>query len=301
MTRYYSPLSPSEAVDILQEAAGRGRIIGGGTDLLPEIRTGKTAPETLVDISSIPELNQIEIETNQITIGAGVNFSAIKNHPRLQELVPMLTAAAGSIGAGAIQHTATWGGNLIQAMPAADGAIAALALEAKLRILDTNGERWEPVEKTFLGPGQSSLDPSRELLTAIRFSYPEGGWWGTAWKRIGRRSALILPILNCAVKLIPRQEKNEIRIAQAVIAIGPAGKVPFRARTAEQSLQNIPLDEKYFQQAGIISREESQPRGNPLRASREYRLEIIPGLVCGALKEAAMQIQTPNGRTDQIN
>lgn len=298
MTRYYSPLSPMEAVDILQQAAGRGRIIGGGTDLLPEIRTGQAAPETLVDISNITELKQITIETHQITIGAGVNFAVIKNHPRLQKLVPMLTAAAGSIGAGAIQHSATWGGNLIQAMPAADGAIAALALEAKLRILDSNGERWEPVENTFLGPGQSSLDPSKELLTAIRFSYPEDGWWGTAWRRVGRRLALILPILNCAVKLIPHQEKNQIRIARAVIALGPAGKVPFRAASAEQFLQNTPLDEKYFQQAGIISRDESRPRGNPLRASREYRLEIIPGQVYSALKEAAEQIQTRSGNSD---
>jgi CO/xanthine dehydrogenase FAD-binding subunit len=301
MTRYFTPQTPSEAVNILQQAAGKGRVIGGGTDLLPEIRTGKSAPETLVDISNIPELNQIQIESHQVTIGAGVNFAAIKNHPVLNELVPMLTAAAASIGAGAIQQTATWGGNLVQAMPAADGAIAALALEAKLKILDSNGERWESVEKTFLGPGQSSLDSSRELLTAIRFSYPEDRCWGTAWKRIGRRSALILPIMNCAVKLIPRQEKDEIWIAQAVIALGPAGGVPFRATKAEKSLHNIPINENYFQQAGIITRDESQPRGNPLRASREYRLEIIPSLVCSALKEAAEQIQTPSGSTDQID
>lgn len=292
MTLYYTPQTTMEALNILQETAGKARIIGGGTDLLPEIRAGKTVPETLVDISNIPELNQIRIENNQVSIGAGVNFTAIKDHPVLNKLVPMLTAAAASIGAGAIQQTATWGGNLVQAMPAADGAIAALALEAELRILDSKGERWEPVENIFLGPGQSSLDPSKELLAAIRFSYPDNQWWGTAWKRIGRRSALILPIMNCAVKLLPRQTQNEIQIVRAVIALGPAGQVPFRANKAEKSLQNMPINEDYFQQAGIITRDESQPRGNPLRASREYRLDVIPVLVCSALKEAAEQIQT---------
>jgi len=293
MIDYLIPESTAEALEMLQRADGKARILAGGTDLLPDLRRGILHPRQLIDITHISDLRSIEVEVETARIGAAVTFAEIQNHPRLQQHASALTQAAASIGAGGIQQTATWGGNLVQAMPAADGAIAALALEAEARIISPDRDIWIPVERLFQGPGLSAVDPTRELITTLRFSLgDEEGQIGTAWRRMGRREALILPILNCAVKLVIREKSGKAEIQSAVLALGPGGSVPFRAREAEKNLLGKRPTLKNFQLAGEIARREAQPRSSPLRASREYRLAILPGLIQEALQEANQQIES---------
>lgn len=293
MIEYLIPESTVEALEMLQRADGKARILAGGTDLLPELRRGILHPRQLIDITRISDLRSIEVEAETARVGAAVTFAEIRNHPRLQQQASALTQAAASIGAGGIQQTATWGGNLVQAMPAADGAIAALALEVEARIIGPDRDIWIPVERLFQGPGLSAVDPTRELITTLRFSLgDENGQIGTAWRRMGRREALILPILNCAVKLVIQEKSGKAAIQSAVLALGPGGSVPFRAREAEKYLLGKRPTSKTFQLAGEIARREAQPRNSPLRASREYRLAILPGLIQEALQEANQQIES---------
>jgi carbon-monoxide dehydrogenase medium subunit len=131
------------------------------------------------------------------------------------------------------------------------------------------------------------VDSTRQLITGIRFPvHNRFGSWGTAWRRVGRREALILPILNCAGKIHIQEEGSERKITHARLALGPAGPVPFRARKAEEFLVgNLPSHEVWME-AGKLTREEAQPRSSIMRASRKYRLEIIPALVEEVLETA---------------
>ncbi len=284
MTEYVIPAGVQEAIACLEMYRGEARVLAGGTDVLPDMRDGKKTPRCLVDITRIPELNEIEITTEWIQVGAAVTFARIKDEPFFKRHVHALADAAGSVGAIGIQNAATWVGNIVQAMPAADGAVVALALEAELCIMDRGGARWEPVERTFAGPGQSTIDPTRQLITHIRFTRPAGAW-GTAWRRVGRRPSLVLPILNCAVKL--RLNADCTRIERAVVALGPVAPTPFRARQAEAWLVGKAPTSEVFAQAAGLAQTESNPRSSVMRASREYRLELIPALVGEALDNAA--------------
>ncbi|NQS92447.1 MAG: FAD binding domain-containing protein [Chloroflexi bacterium] len=289
MIRYEYPGSIPEAVYILSEMDGKARILAGGTDLLPELRAGEQSPECLVDITQIPELHKIEIQPEAITVGATVTFSDLIRDPFLKDQVPILVQAAASVGAGGIQQAATWAGNIVQAMPAADGIIAALALEAEVKLINSGGENWVPVEDLFQGPGISKVDSTRELVAGIRFPlHPDDSAWGTAWKRIGRRSALVLPILNCGVKLVLQDKSGTLRIKKAILALGPVGPQPFRAKIAEEWLIGKSPEDAVFQQAGELAREEAQPRSSILRASKEYRRKIIPVLVRDAFQESVL-------------
>ena len=345
MTEYLIPNTIEEAVSLLQEHAGRARIIAGGTDVLPDLRKGKLAPACLVDVTRIPELTRIEIRdgaehpeltrtgaedeaehpersgaeskgrsglpvkaasfdsglrpsaqdacrnncectriNGYVTIGAAVTFAMLRQHPYLQTHVHALVEAAASVGAAPIQSAATWGGNLVQAMPAADGAISAVALDAELHVVDASGGRWLPVLSTFLGPGRSAIDPTRQLITAIRFAIPPTPW-GTAWRRAGRRPSLILPTLNCAVKLVLDADGG--RITQAAIALGPVAACPHRAAEAEASLIGRMPGPEAFAEAARLAQQSADPRTSIHRASREYRLAILPALVAEALAIAA--------------
>jgi carbon-monoxide dehydrogenase medium subunit len=89
-------------------------------------------------------------------------------------------------------------GNVVNAMPAADGSVALITLGAEAEVADPAGRTWWTVEELFRGPGLSAVDPTRQMLTAIRFRGTVAAQ-GSAWERIGRRQALALPILNCGV------------------------------------------------------------------------------------------------------
>ena len=294
MTEYLIPSTIEEALHLLSAHSGQAMIIAGGTDVLPDLRKGKHAPACLVDITRIPELTEIRVGDGYVTVGAAVTFAMLREHLYLQQHVHALVEAAASVGAAPIQSAATWGGNLVQAMPAADGAIIAITLGAELRVVDRDGERWIPVLDTFAGPGRSHIDPTRQLITTIRFPIPATPW-GTAWRRAGRRPSLILPTLNCAVKLVL---DNEGRcIIDAAIGMGPVASCPHRAAEAEAYLIGRAPDQATFAEAARLAELGADPRSSIHRASREYRLAILPVLVEEALGVAAERVCRDDANT----
>jgi CO/xanthine dehydrogenase FAD-binding subunit len=290
MTGYVIPGTVKEALALLSTHDGRALVIAGGTDVLPDLHRGTKNVSCLVDITRIPELVGIAVQGSYVQVGAATTFAMLHQHPFIQQYVPALADAASSVGAIGIQTAATWAGNIVQAMPAADGAIVAIALDAEAQIVDERGATWAPVASLFLGPGRSAVDPSRQLITRIRFPVPQAGW-GTAWRRVGRRASLVLPILNCAVKLV----LDGGRIQAVAVALGPVALKPFRARHTEAFLAGKPPLEQVLDEAGRIAREEANPRSSIMRASRAYRLAIIPALVGEALQQALVRANGDGG------
>ena len=132
------------------------------------------------------------------------------------------------------------------------------------------------------------MDPTRQLITHIRFPLPAGRWC-TAWSRLGRRPSLVLPILNCAVRL--DLDETGQHIEQARIALGPVAPRPYRARRAEDYLLGKAPDGQVLARAAELVREEAEPRDSVTRASRAYRLEVIPPLVEAALARAVERMR----------
>ena len=293
MTDYIYPSSVEEAIAHLEAYDGEARIIAGGTDVLPDLRKHKIHPHCLVDVTRIPGLDRITVTEDVVEVGAAVTFAAIENSPFLNQHVQALVDAARSVGAAAIQNAATWVGNIVQAMPAADGAIVAIALEAEARVADRHGAIWQPVESLFGGPGVSNVNPARQVVTHVRFPRHRSRW-GTAWARVGRRPSLVLPILNCAAKLC--LDPDGVRVTRACIALGPVAPRPFRARQAEAFLIGQSADAEFFSQAARIAQGEADPRSSLMRASREYRLAVIPSLVSDVLSAAAVAAKHAGSR-----
>ena len=72
----------------------------------------------------------------------------------------------------------------------------------------------------------------------------------------------------------------------ARISIGPVAPVPFRAGAAEKLLQSRALDEATIREASEVAAREGNPRSSLLRASKEYRIELVRTLTERALSRA---------------
>ena len=127
MTEYLIPDTVEEALCLLEVHAGQAMIIAGGTDVLPDIREGQARARLPGGHHTHPSADgDSGRDGGYVTVGAAVTFAMLREHAYLGQHVHALVEAAASVGAAPIQAVATWGGNLVQAMPAADGAIIAI-------------------------------------------------------------------------------------------------------------------------------------------------------------------------------
>jgi len=283
---YLFPSSVEEALAMLAEREGRARVVAGGTDLIIELTEGRRAADCLVDITRIPELGKITLKDGIIVVGANVTHRQASESPLIRERATVLAQACHAVGSLQIRNVGTLGGNVVNAMPAADGTTALLALEAEAEIADGAGWRWVPLPDLFAGPGVSRVDSTREMLAAFRFQ-ALGERQASALERIARRRALALPVLICAVVVTLNEAGQAFESAR--IALGPVAPLPFRASQAEESLHGAPISLETMARAGEIAMQESHPRSSLLRASKEYRQEVIKVLVRRSLERAVQR------------
>ena len=280
---YENPSSVKECLDLLSGYGGRGRLIAGGTDLMPRILAGTDLPEALIDTAAIEGFDRLEQDGDRIVIGAGVTHARLSRDREIRRMLPALARACESIGSPQIRNVATLAGNVVNAQPAADSAIALVALGASAEIAAGSGARTEPVEDLYAGVGASRISPSRELLTAFHVPGPAPGR-GTAYGRISPRTSLCLPIVNAAVCLDTRQGS----ITSCRISLGPVADRPFRPLEAEALLVGADGDDQdAFDRAASAAARASSPRDSCFRGCSEYRRHLIRILSGTVLREAA--------------
>jgi len=283
---YVRPGSLDEALTILAEGDGSARVIAGGTDLLLDIQQGRHPPvTTLVDITGIPEMLAIAAAGDEIYLGSAVTHTTIVHDPLLNENTLCLIEACGLIGGPQVRNVATIGGNVAHALPAGDGTIALLALQAQAQIASAHGRRWMDLEELFVGPGQASFDRSREILVGFRFK-KRGPDEQTGFRRIMRPQGVAIAILNMAIWL---RGSNETGIEDIRMAIGPAGPRPLRARRTEAILRGRKLSDDVIAQATEALLGEARLRTSPHRATVEYRRHLTGVLLRRTLAAATGQ------------
>lgn len=273
---YLVPKTLNEAVSMHASHRGGAKFIAGGTDVLVKIKERKLAPDYLISLRHIagPERPFVNPETGELHIGAFMTHRSIERSNLVRHKYPILHDAVKNIGSVQIRNVATIGGNLVNAVPSADGAIPLIALDAKARIFGPKGDRVMDLSRFFLGPGQCDLEGS-EILTEIvvpRLS-PRTG---SAYVKHGRREAMELPMLGVGVLL--SLEPDMMTCSRARICLGVAAPTPFRARLAEAYLEGKPVTEIGLSEAGRIAAGESKVRDS-IRGVAWYRREMVDVLV----------------------
>ena len=198
--QYLAPKTLDEAVKAFAAAAGAGRILAGGTDLLVQMRNGVVTPGTIVDIKKIAELTTIEeTAAGGFKIGAAVSGATLRDHAKLKKAWPGVVEAANLIGSTQIQSRATAGGNLCNGSPAGDSVPAMIAAGAIVTIQGPKGRRELAVEKVPKGPGRLNLEPGEIVVAFTLPPRPKGS--SDAYLRMIPRTEMDIAVVGCGVSL----------------------------------------------------------------------------------------------------
>ncbi len=280
---YLRPTNLSQALQAFAQASGPILPIAGGTDLLLDLEQGRHAPvHTLLDVTSIVEMNALEERGEKLFIGAAVPVNRIVQSSLVGAHARAVTEACDLIAGPQVRNVATLGGNVAHALPAADGTIALLALNAQAEVAsgapaavvgDSPNIRSVPFKELFRGPGKSGLKHGEELL--VGFYLPLlAPHQASCFKRIMRPQGVALPIINVAIWL----ERREDVISQIRIAVGPGGPTPWSGTEAESALIGKPLTDETFDVALEALLGQVGFRSSARRASADYRRHIVTGL-----------------------
>ena len=291
--QYIRPNSVSAAIQALASPPGPAIPIAGGTDLLLDLQQGHHPPiHTLVDLTTVPEMNLLELRGDELFIGAAMPLNRIARHPLTISHAQALVEACDLVGGPQVRNVATLGGNVAHALPAADGTIALLALDAEAEIAGRSGSRRVYFGDLFLGPGKSALKHGEELLVGFYLSTAMSGQTASAFKRIMRPQGVALPIINLAIWL--GREKNTIENIR--IAVGPGSATPFRATAAEETLCGRCLSAKTFETALEALLGQVNFRSSARRASADYRRHLVTGLFKDTLEAVWERTFKPRDR-----
>ncbi len=281
---YLLPASLDEAFDAMAAHAGRYRLVAGATDILPWAREGRAGDQhipVLIDVTRIPEIGSRSVEGPQVRLGAATVFQRFLDDDALKATLPALPFCAIWFADDQIRESATIGGNLVNASPAADGTPALLTHNAELEIAARSAtgitRRTVALSEFVLGPSRTVLAPD-EILVSITCDALSG--YGGAFEKVGHRRSLV--ISSVCVAVAAKLTSDRSTFTDLRIALAGVGPVPQRLDDVEAFLMSGPLSADRLEAAADmpVSRVASRTR-------REYRREVVHGFVLRGLMNAA--------------
>jgi len=267
---YINATSTDEVVKILGEKKERARVIAGGTDLILELERGlRKGLDTLVDISRIPNLDQITIdEDDVIHLGATVTHNACVGSKLIRKRAYPLARASWEVGAPQIRNRGTIAGNLITASPANDTISPLMALGARVTLLSTRGERIIPLKDFYTGVRKTVMQAD-EMLVDISFPALKKTQRGTFIK-LALRRAQAISLVNASIILDLKADT----VQSASITLGAVTPIISHAEEAEKFLAKKKLNKKNIAQAAELAMQAAHPIDD-VRASAAYRSEMV--------------------------
>lgn len=278
---YAAPTSLGEALTLLAGAQGNARVLAGGTDLIVNMRVGRRKPGLVVDGKRIPELNELSLNANGLTLGAAVSCRRAYEHAEVAKRYPALVDSMSLIGSVHIQGRATVGGNLCNAAPSGDAIPTLIALGAVGRVLGPNGTREVPVEEFCMAPGKTCLADD-ELLVSVFIPAPTANS-GAHYLRFIPRNEMDIAIAGAGVSVVLDAAKQNF--VSARIALASVGPTPIFAREAGALLAGKPINEDSIQLAAESAQAVAKPITD-MRGTIEQRKHLVKVLTARALRGA---------------
>ena len=278
---YYAPDSLEHALDLMaQHSAAEAKILAGGQSLVPAMNFRVVQPKVLVDLNGVAELNYIRADGDVLRIGAMTRERQLEFDPLIAGHVPLLAEAAPYIAHPQIRNRGTIGGSLVNADPAAELPVLALALGARFKARNLSGERWVDARDFFAGMFTTALTPD-EILIEIELPFipARTGW---SFMEVAPRTGDYA--LMGVAALVTLDETGKCSMARLVYL--NAGEGPMEAKEAARLLEDQTIHDALIESvAALASESEINPFGN-VHTSPEFQRHLANVLTKKALKQA---------------
>jgi len=284
---YSAPTTVDEAVQALRSANGTARVLAGGTDLLVQLRSGRTKPTVIVDVKRIPRLSGIRVEGDGFVIGAATPCAMIGEHRGLREAWPGVVEAASLIGSTQVQGRASLGGNLCNASPAADSVPALIAARGMCVVAGPDGFRELPVEAIATGPGQTSLAKGEFIVEFRLPGRPPRS--GDAYLRFIPRTEMDIAVAGAAVNVTVDATGA---CTDARIVLGAVAPTAVLVPEGAAALLGRRLDSEALQRLDAAARRACRPIDDK-RGTIAFRITVAGVL---ARRAAALAFARAGGR-----
>jgi 4-hydroxybenzoyl-CoA reductase subunit beta len=314
--RFRAPKTVAEAAAWLAEAPADTMLLGGGTDLIPNMKRRQQTPKTVIALRQIEELNRVS-NGDGLRIGASVTLSALVEDPRVREAAPGLWQAAAQVATPHLRNMGTIGGNLCLdtrctyydqseewrraigfcmkkdgstcwvatssprclAVSSTDTAPMLQALGARVRLASASGERTIDVADLYANDGMHYLRRRADEVLADIIVPSQQGWRSTYWK-LRRRGSFDFPVASAAVAV--RMEGS--RVAEARLVLGAVASQPMESPKAIALLAGQPLNDEVIKVAAEAAYDVAKPMDNT-DFELVWRKKTVRALVTSALRE----------------
>ncbi len=274
---YHRPSTVDEAVEMLAALGDTGKVLAGGQSLVPLMSMRLAAPSDLIDINHLPTLDSVEVDENEVRVGATARHRIVELHDAAHAAVPLLRQGLVHVAHPTIRNRGTTVGSLVHADPAAEMPAVLMLLDGSVELRSTRGTRTVAAPDFFLGPMESAAADD-ELAVAATFRRPPYGS-GSAFRELARRQG---DYAMCGVGAVVTVDADRAVISAkvALISTGPGPVLVDLAQAVSGSGGG-------FSQADV--RELVDAHIDPeddIHATAEYRRHLAHVLTARVLDEA---------------
>ena len=317
--RLLRPATVSAAVEARVTHQG-SRLVGGGTDLLVNLRRGLGAPPVLISIDAIEEVGTLTVTEAGARIGSAVTLAEIAASRELERYFPAVVQAATTIAGPSHRNLATVGGNLCldtrciyynqgewwrssngyclkhrgdichvapqgnrcHAVFSGDLAPALLVHGAIVEVAGPGGRRLMPLANLYHEDGKAHLAlADDELITTVSLERED---LRSGYAKVRTRKAMDFPLAGVAAALAG----DERGLTTLRIALTGTNSCPVVLQGTD-ALTGIPVNDELLKSIDKLVQRQAQPVRTTL-ASANYRRLAAAGLARRLTRELAQRM-----------
>lgn len=228
------PDTLAAALDLRSDDSAYAVPLAGGQSLMPLLNLRLSAPELVVDLNRVEELDHLRFDGSHLVVGSMRRQAAVEDDPEVRKRLPALTEMIGLIGHRTIRNRGTIGGSICHADPSAELPALAMALSAEMVATSVTGSRFIPAADFNHGYLSTDLDAT-ELLTEIRWPLPsQRSVFGSA-QFVRRSGDFALAAVAVVIDVGRGGDVEDVR----VVAYGSLSR-PTRLEPVEQAIRDDP-------------------------------------------------------------
>lgn len=215
MTRVHRPESLEECVALLADLDDV-MVYGGGTAIQILRKQGLLFTEHFVDIARIPDLRELRVTPEGVTVGPMVTLRAMETDEGVKRVAPLAAETYGRVANPRVRNTASAGGNIAHGDYRLDPPTALVVLDATVRLTSTEGTREVSIREFFTDFQETAVEPGELISRIVVPAQPQGS--AGSYCKLSSLSENDWPAASAAALAVPDDGFVEMRLGLGALA-----------------------------------------------------------------------------------